>query len=221
MKDLIKIGLTLAAVFLSTFVIMRMTGLVTEADVRFYLAAAHDIHPLYLAALVIVLLFVDLFIAVPTLATVLLAGYFLGPVLGALAAIVGLAAMGCTGYGLGRRYGSRLLARLYKDEVRLAAIHRSFEANGLLVLFVCQALPILPEVSCCLAGTTKMSFPKFLLGYSVGTIPFAVIAAYAGSISTLSNPTPAIIASIGITVTLWALWTLLNRGGDKKWQKSK
>lgn len=221
MKDLVKIGLTLAALFLSTFVIMRMTGLVTEADVRFYLAAAHDVHPAYLAALVILLLFVDLFIAVPTLATVLLAGYFLGPVLGALASIAGFAAMGCTGYGLGRRFGSRLLVRIYRDEVRLAAIQKSFETNGLLVLFVCQALPILPEVSCCLAGTTKMPFPKFLLGFSVGTIPVAAIVAYAGSISTLSNPTPAILASIGITVTLWAMWTLLNRPADKKRQKSK
>lgn len=214
MKDLLKIAFTLAAVFLSTFVIMRMTGWVTEADVRFYLAAAHDVHPAYLVALVIILLFVDLFIAVPTLATVLLAGYFLGPMLGALASIMGLAAMGCTGYGLGRRYGSRLLVRLYKDEVRLAAIHKSFENNGLVVLFVCQALPILPEVSCCLAGTTKMPFPKFMFGFAVGTIPFAVIAAYAGSISTLSDPTPAIIASIGITATLWVLWTLLKRRGE-------
>lgn len=213
MKDLLKIAFTLAAVFLSTFVIMRMTGWVTEADVRFYLAAAHDVHPAYLVALVITLLFVDLFIAVPTLATVLLAGYFLGPMLGAMASIIGLAAMGCTGYGLGRRYGSRLLVRLYKDEVRLAAIHKSFETNGLLVLFVCQALPILPEVSCCLAGTTKMPFPKFIFGFAVGTIPFAVIAAYAGSISTFSDPTPAIIASIGITATLWVLWTLLKRRG--------
>ncbi|MBY0564709.1 MAG: hypothetical protein K2P58_11025 [Hyphomonadaceae bacterium] len=73
-----------------------MTGWVTEADVRFYIAAAHDVHPAYLVALVVILLFVDLFIAVPTLAIVLLAGYFLGPMLGALASIMGLAAMGCT-----------------------------------------------------------------------------------------------------------------------------
>lgn len=211
MKDLLKIGLTLGAVFLSTFVIMRMTGLVTEADVRIWLAAAHDIHPAYLIALVITALFIDLFIAVPTLATVLLAGYFLGPVLGALASITGLLLMGTTGYGLGRRFGTRLLARLYKDEARLAAIHNSFEANGLFVLFVCQALPILPEVSCTLAGTTKMPFPKFLLGFLVGTIPFAVIASYAGSISTLANPTPAILAAIGLTATLWMMWRLLQR----------
>ncbi|MBY0564710.1 MAG: VTT domain-containing protein [Hyphomonadaceae bacterium] len=104
--------------------------------------------------------------------------------------------------------------RLYKDEVRLAAIHKSFETNGLLVLFVCQALPILPEVSCCLAGTTRMPFPKFAFGFAVGTVPFAVIAAYAGSISTLSDPTPAIIASIGIAATLWVLWSLLKRRGE-------
>ena len=61
-------------------------------------------------------------------------------------------------------------------------------------------------VSVCLAGASKMPFARFLLGWSLGSIPYLVIVAYAASISDLENPLPIIWAAIGIVSTLWLAW---------------
>jgi hypothetical protein len=42
-------------------------------------------------------------------------------------------------------------------------------------------------------------------------VPFAFIVAWAGSVSTLANPTPAIFTAIGVSVVLLALWRLLTK----------
>jgi uncharacterized membrane protein YdjX (TVP38/TMEM64 family) len=211
MKDLIKIALVLAAAFASTFVIINGLGLITEEGVSEFLQQARLINPWWLAALVIGLLWVDLLIAVPTMTTILFAGFLMGPVYGGLASAVGLMVLGVTGYGMGCRIGRPVLTRLFKDEKRLPEIESAFARNDLLLLFVCQAMPILPELSCVLAGIARMRFSRFLFGYAVGVVPFAFIVAYAGSISTLSNPGPALYTAIGISLSLLAAWKLLSK----------
>jgi uncharacterized membrane protein YdjX (TVP38/TMEM64 family) len=153
----------------------------------------------------------DLLIAIPTMTTILLAGYFMGPLLGGLASAAGLMLLGTTGYGMGWRFGRPVLLRLFKDGARLKGIETAFARNDLLVLFVCQALPILPELSCTLAGISRMRFIRFLFGYAVGVVPFAFIVAYAGSISTVSEPGPAIYTAIGVSVILLLVWTFVRR----------
>jgi len=211
MKDLLKVALVIALAFASTFVVMRLTGILTEDRVREFLSEAHAIHPGWFVALVVGLMLLDLLIAVPTMSTILLAGYFLGAWLGGAAAVVGLLAMGSTGYALGRRLGRAVLSRLFRNEARLAEIERAFAHNDLLVLFVCQALPILPELSCCLAGIARTPPRRFYFGYAVGVVPFAFIVAWAGSVSTLANPKPAILTAAGVSIGLLAAWTLLKK----------
>ena len=211
MKDLIKIAVILALAFASTFLIIKSTGLITEESVSAFLQQAKSINPWWLAVLVIGLLLVDLLIAVPTMTTILFAGFLMGPLYGGLASAAGLMLLGVTGYGMGYRIGRPVLLRLFKDEKRLPDIEAAFARNDLLLLFVCQAMPILPELSCTLAGIARTRLPRFLFGYAVGVVPFAFIVAYAGSISTLSNPSPAIYTAIGVSVILLLFWTLLKR----------
>jgi uncharacterized membrane protein YdjX (TVP38/TMEM64 family) len=211
MKDPLKVAAVLAIAFALTLPLLRGTGLITEDGVRAFLESAHQIHPGWLALIVILLLLFDLFVAIPTMTTILIAGYFMGPLFGGLASAVGLMLLGTTGYGLGRRLGRPILLRLFKDERRLADIETAFQRNDLLVLFACQALPILPEVSACLAGVSRMPFARFCLGFGVGVVPFAFIVAWAGSVSTLNNPAPAIYTAIGVSVTLLLVWTALQR----------
>jgi uncharacterized membrane protein YdjX (TVP38/TMEM64 family) len=206
MRELLKIGFVLAAIFASTFVILRLSGTLTLEEIRSWLASAHDIAPAYVAALVIVLLFADLFVAMPTLTIAILAGYFLGPWAGAAAAATGMLSAGIAGYALSRRYGTALLARIYRDERKLDEMCAVFSESGLFVLLICRALPILPEVSCCLAGATRMPFARFLAGFAVGTVPFAAIASYAGSVSSLDNPLPAILVFVALPGSLWLCW---------------
>ena len=211
MKDLLKIALVLGLVFASTFVILQSTGLVTEEGMKTWFTNAQSVHPAWLVALVITLLVLDLFIAVPTMTTILLAGFLLGPWLGGAASALGLMMLGSTGYLLGRHYGRLIFFRLFKDKQRMSGVEEAFAKNDLLTLFVCQALPILPVLSCTLAGISRMSPVRFALGYSVGVVPFAFIVAYAGSISTLADPWPAIYTAIGISAGLLLAWMALLR----------
>ena len=214
MRDLIKVAFILGLAFASTFVLINATGFITEEGIRSFLAEAHDVDPVWLILLVVALLWIDLLIAVPTMLTILMAGYFLGAWVGGAAGATGLMCLGLTGYGMGRRLGRPLLARIYKDEQRLAEIERAFGRNDLLVLFACQALPILPELSCCLAGASQMRFGRFLVGYFVGVVPFAFIVACAGSVSTAADPSPAIYTVIGFNLSLLFLWKMLAKKGE-------
>jgi len=211
MKELIKVMLTLALVFASTFMLIKATGILTLEDIKHALEQAQQIHPAYLALVVIGLLFADLFIAIPTMTVAIMAGFFLGWPMGAAAAIGGFFLAGTVGYAISRRYGWRLLNRIYKDRGKLDEMHNTFSTYGPAMLIICRAMPILPEVSCCMAGATRMVFGKFLTMYALGTIPYALIITYAGSVSSLDNPKPAILAAIGISLTLWTGWYLLAR----------
>lgn len=210
-RDLLRIGLVLAATFAAGFVLLRWSGLLTMDDIHRWLALAHATDPLYVAGVVVALLFADLFVAMPTLTLAILAGYFLGAPLGAAAASVGMLSAGLCGYVLGRRHGTVILSRIYRDPARLAAIRAVFAERGMFVLLVCRALPILPEVSCCLAGATRMPLRRFIAGFCIGTVPYAAVAAFSGSRSSVDKPWPAILALIVLPGGLWLCWYLFGR----------
>lgn len=211
MKQLITIALTLAAIFASTFLIIKFTGILTVEDIEAALDAASKINPLYVAACVIALLFADLFIAVPTLTVCILSGYFLGFALGGFSAAIGMLIAGIGGYIICWRYGPSLLQKIYKNPAKLREMEEIFSRHGTVVLLICRAMPILPEVSCCLAGANRMPFGKFILCYSLATVPYSFIAAMAGSHSSLNNPMPAVFAAIGISLVLWSAWLIFLR----------
>jgi uncharacterized membrane protein YdjX (TVP38/TMEM64 family) len=145
-------------------------------------------------------------VAVPTLTITILAGYFLGFALGALSVFVGLMLSGLGGYFISRHYGSSLLKKIYKDSNKLDEMSYIFTKHGTVLLVMCRAMPMLPEISYCLSGANRMPFLKFLLFFLIGTVPYLLIATYAGSQSSLENPTPAILAAIAISTTLWLAW---------------
>lgn len=211
MKELLRVSLVLVALFASTAVIIKATGWVTEESVMAFVEQARSIHPAYLMAAVVAVLLIDLWIAVPTMTTILLAGYVLGAFLGGIAAALGLMVLGMTGYGMGRKLGRPLLLRLYRDPAKLEAIEQAFNRNAVLTLFACQALPILPELSATMAGVSRMPFARFVAAYAVGVVPFAFVVAWAGSVSTLSDPTPAIYTAIGVSLGLLLVWRMFNR----------
>lgn len=62
-----------------------------------------------------------------------------------------------------------------------------------------------------MAGMTRMSFLKFLGLWLISTVPYAIIASYAGSISTLEDPKPAIMAAIGLTGFFWLGWVVFRK----------
>ena len=211
MKGLIKIMLTLALIFASTFVIANSTGFLSIDKIEQWLAHARAVSPHYIAAIVVGLLFADLFIAVPTLTIIILSGFFLGPLAGFAAAVTGLFASGIGGYSLSILYGDRLSRFLIKDPAERQSAKNAFLRHGFLTILMSRAMPILPEVSACMAGITRMPFLKFLLAWTISAVPYAAVATYAGSVSSLDNPKPAIVTAVGLTVFFWWCWFLFRR----------
>ena len=211
MKDLIKTALVIATCFAATFGILVATGLMQRDDVVHWLEQARQIDAWIVAVIVIGLLVADLFIAVPTMTVTLLAGYFLGPVFGALAAATGMITAGVLGYVISNRFGRSILRRIITDEGRLHEMEQVFSRYGLTVLMICRAMPILPEVSCCLAGITRMRFVTFGFGYLVGTLPYVVVCTWLGAQSSASDPMPAIWGAAVVSIVMWSCWFLLIR----------
>lgn len=215
MKDLLKTMLFLALLFACTFIILKITGIISIESIKDFLISLHTSYRALIATVIIALLFADLFIAVPTLTISLLAGYFLGWIPGVVAVALGFYSAGITGYLISRRFGWGLLERIYRDEARLYDIQNAFTRLGPIMLILCRATPILPEVSSCMAGATRMPFPRYLLLYSIGSIPYAFLVTYAGSISTLENPGPAIVTAFTISLVLWFSLYVFTRQTNK------
>ena len=170
---------------------------------------------MFLASLIVLLLFIDLFIAVPTMTIIILAGYFIGFELALLYTTFGLLSASLTGYFLSKKYGEKVLDKLSSDEEQKLEMTNLFNKHGVLVLVLSRAVPMLPEISSCLAGTCNMSLKRFLTAWFIGTIPYVSVITYAGSISNLDNPMPAIYAALGITVLFWFIWMIFMKINKK------
>lgn len=206
MKPLLRIILVLAVIFASTFVIIRLSGVLTEDDIKAWLEAATNINPLYVASAVVLILTIDIFIAVPTLTTCILSGYFLGFIWGGLTASIGLLAAGLIGYWMSRLLGERILKIIIRSEEKREEAKTTFAQYGLAMIMLSRSSPIFSEVCACMAGMTRIKFTKFFLAWSVNSVPYALIAAYSGSISSFENPKPAIYTMIGLYMVLWLFW---------------
>ena len=206
MKLLIKSILILATIFTSTLLLIKFSGILTIEDIKQLFETLKSQPSYILGALIVLFLFIDLFIAVPTMTIIILAGYFIGFELAVFYTFIGLLSASLTGYFLSRKYGMKVLDKLSSDENQKLEMTQLFNKHGILVLVLSRAVPMLPEISSCLAGTCRMSLKRFLFAWSLGTIPYLCVIAYAGSISDLENPMPAIYAALGITVLFWFLW---------------
>lgn len=206
MRALFKLTLIITGFFALTFLLVRMTGIFTVDNITQSLNKANELNPIYLFIFIVVILFCDLFIAVPTLTITLLSGYFLGFEYGAIASISGMLLAGFVGYFLSKRFGERILRKIIKSDIKRQEVIADFEKYGFTMILLSRISPILPEVSACLAGMTNMRFKKFSLGWSLNTIPYSLIVSYSGSISSLSDPKPAIYTIIGLYAFLSIAW---------------
>lgn len=206
MKALIKFVILLGAFFTGTLLLFKLLGILSVDDIKVWLEHAQTFSPWIVGTLIVLLMMVDLFIAIPTLSLTILSGFFLGYELGVFYSSLGMLAAGTLGYVISRFHGEKLLRVVSKDEHQISEMRRLFLTFGPASLMMCRAAPMLPEVTSCLAGVTKMPFWKYILFYSIGTIPYSLIAAYSGSVSTIDDPSPAIFTFIGIFGGLTIVW---------------
>lgn len=211
MKPLLKVMLILGVVFLTILLIGRLFGLLTVENIRALLVYAQSIDPLWVFLAVIVLLFLDIFVTIPTLTTTILAGFFLGFPLGALAAFLGMMAAILTGYGLSCLWGDKGVALIVRDPQEREEMATTFLKTGPLMIVFSRSVPMLPEISACMAGVTKMNFWHYAVFGVLSTAPFALIGAYAGSVSSIESPQPAIFAALFLYAVLGLGWWVFRR----------
>jgi len=186
--------------------IIKSTGILTVEQIENWLISAKTLSPVYVGMIISTLLFADLFIAVPTLTIIILSGYFLGFTYGAISSITGVLLAGICGYILSSFYGERILTYLIKNNKKRENVVDIFNQHGVMMILLSRAMPIFPETTACLSGMTKMGFRKFLTAWIISSVPYALIASYAGSISSLENPKPAIFTAIGLSMFFWSIW---------------
>jgi len=211
MKPLVKIIIVLAVVFASTFILIRISGILTEDDIKNWLDAATKLNSWYVVSVIVMILAIDIFIAVPTLTTCVLSGFFLGFIQGGLAASLGLILAGLIGYFLSKSFGEKILRIIINSEEKRNEAKKTFGQYGMAMIMLSRSSPIFPEVCACMAGISRMKFTRFILAWCVSSIPYSLIAAYSGSISSFENPKPAIYTIIGLYVILWISWFLFKK----------
>ncbi|MBO6548344.1 MAG: VTT domain-containing protein [Rhizobiales bacterium] len=216
MKHLIKVMLIIGTIFAVMFLIGRLFGILTIENIKIWLEYLHQIDVIWASALIIALLFSDLFFAVPTLTLTILAGFFLGFPLGSIVSLIGVSLATFTGYLLSWRWGENVLKILVKKQDDREDLKAAFHSKGPVMIILARAAPMIPEVTACMAGVTKMPFAKYALFHLLGTLPYILIATYAGSISTIESPQPAIIAALLLYAVMWIGWYIF-----RKKQKAK
>ena len=206
-RSFVFVSAGLLAVFCAGFVLNSIFGWITIEGVRAALTKLHaePRSAIWIAGAVILLLSVDSLLSVSTLATVTLAGFFLGPVLGGSVSSVGLLAAGSLCF-FGSRYGGPKILRHLSTDASSDRLKQWFAAHGGLALILARAVPMLPELLSCLAGLSKMRVPAFYFYFSLGSIPYAFLAAWAGSQSSLEYPWPAVLTGIAIPALSTLIW---------------
>ncbi|HEY0752620.1 MAG TPA: DedA family protein [Ktedonobacteraceae bacterium] len=93
-------------------------------------------------------------------------------------ALLGSTLGACCAYGLGRRYGEKLLYRLAHllriDAQKMVLAQRWFQRAGGRMIFFSRVLPYIRPFACFPAGIASMPFLRFLLAAASGSLIWCV-----------------------------------------------
>ncbi len=206
MKSILKLYLYIFGFFMIIFGIMNLTGILSVYDIQRYIEEVSNQSPWIIAVVIGILLASDVLFAVPTVLLVTSAGYLLGFWPGFFTSVAGMFMSGLIARLLCMIFGKKILRFVLGEDEKISEVHRLFRIFGPGVLLISRALPMLPEATCCMSGINRMSWKTFFIYYLAGTIPYAVVLVYLGSISTKNNPYPAIGGILGMYFVLWGIW---------------
>jgi uncharacterized membrane protein YdjX (TVP38/TMEM64 family) len=147
----------------------------------------------------------DLFLPIPSTAFLSALGFVYGALWGGFLGFLGSFLSGSLAYGLCRKLGDRAALKILGEQ-DLERGKRLFANLGGWIIALTRWLPILPEVSCCLAGLTRMPPGKFFLSLACGTLPMALSFAWLGS-QGKEHPALALGLSAAIPVLFWGIAT--------------
>jgi uncharacterized membrane protein YdjX (TVP38/TMEM64 family) len=155
----------------------------------------------------ILLLVGDLFLPVPGTLIMSALGWIYGPLVGGLFAAAGSFLSGSIAYLMCSRIGEKAALKIL-GERDLVRGKRLFANGGGWIIALSRCLPILPEVTTCMAGLTKMPKGPFFISLACGSLPVGMVFAWIGAAGQ-ENTGLAMGLSIALPVALWALASLV------------
>lgn len=203
MRRIVWLVVVVSALFIaSKFLIEDLLGFNLGAVVEARLDRAG---PLAAAAIVGVLA-IDLFLPVPSSVVMILSGVAFGVPLGAALAFAGSLVGNLVGFEITRRYGHAVAARFVSEE-ELQRLRALFERNGAIVVVITRPVPVVMETTSLVAGLSNMRRSTFVLASAIGTVPVAILYAYAGAVSRAAgNAVPAVVILLAVGGGAWLLW---------------
>jgi len=208
-KSFLKLYAWIIVFFLLIFALMNLTGLLSVADIKYYIEVVSRRSSWIIGLVIGGLLAVDVFFSVPTVFLVTSAGYLLGFYWGLIASVAGMFLSGLTAFVICHFAGKKIMRLVLKDDMHVREVYELFERFGTGALLIARALPMLPEATCCMAGMNRMPFGRFVVYYLLGTVPYAVVLVWLGAVSSRENPYPALGGIVFIYVSLWVIWYFL------------
>lgn len=163
------------------------------------------------------LLLIDLLL--PVLGTVVMSalGLIYGWWWGGVISAIGSVGAGLLAYGLCYRLGRKAAVWL-AGEKGLEEGERLFggETGGWLVA-LSRWMPVLPEVVACMAGISRMPFPRFVAALCAGSIPMGFVFAWIGHAGE-SQPGLALGLSACLPPIIWAIFRWIYKSIARKKQ---
>ncbi len=191
MKKTAKFAIAMVCVFVAIGAVNFFAGWITPDELHAWLLEMKS-EPLLLVLAIIAVLSVDSVLSIPTIATGIAAGYLLGPFVGGLATAIGVLSAGSLCY-----WSARLTGKSgFVSADTLEEIRTTVGDVGPVPLMLSRAAPMLPEVMSVLAGVANMPVRKYYLYFALGNVPVAFALAFAGSISSMDSPMPAVLAGL-------------------------
>lgn len=184
------LGAVLAALFLGLFALAEELGVPLLTDPGTRLSTGGWVA----AAIGFSLLVGDVVLPVPSSLVMIAHGALFGVLWGTVLSLVGSVGAAALGFGLGRS-GGRLLARVAGEDERRRA-DELLDRWGQLAVVASRPVPILAETVAVMAGTSALSWSRFLLASVAGSGPAAVLYAVTGATAARLDNTLLVFALV-------------------------
>ncbi|MCA9256315.1 MAG: VTT domain-containing protein [Phycisphaerales bacterium] len=152
------------------------------------------------------LIVADLLLPIPATAVMAALGIIYGPVVGGVVSGAASFLAGAIAYTATRMMGHRA-AVFIVGERDLARTERFFERAGGYAIVFSRPLPILPEVTACLAGLAEMRRRVFFVALAIGSVVTGFAYAWVGHAGAAN---PGIAMAIGAIIPI-AIWPIARR----------
>ncbi len=195
--------------FLISYAVLEASGLIRTNSLEDWVSS----FSLPSWIFILLLLLVDIVVPIPSSVVAALAGKLYGPACGTLIGYSGLIGASLAGFFIMKKAKKRIQKKFLGEE-EFQKMDDWFEKWGELAIVLSRLFPMANETLAFTAGLSQMSWRRFFVLATLGTLPISVVYAYIGEKS--KNP-----AEFSFYITLAFLFPAIVWIFFKKFSKNK